>query len=64
MATPVMWLLGISQCSSIVGSLLCYGISYMDGIRGLSAWRWYVSPLDTLILAREVKLMENGIGYS
>jgi hypothetical protein len=29
MATPVVWLLGISQCPSIVGSLLCYGISYM-----------------------------------
>ncbi|CAI7585348.1 unnamed protein product [Penicillium glandicola] len=40
MATPVAWLMGISQCSSIVGSLLCYGISYMDGVRGLSAWRW------------------------
>ncbi|KAJ5915143.1 hypothetical protein N7454_011255 [Penicillium verhagenii] len=40
MARPVAWLLGISQCSSIVSSLLCYGISYMDGVQGLSAWRW------------------------
>ncbi|KAF2644697.1 high-affinity nicotinic acid transporter [Massarina eburnea CBS 473.64] len=29
-----------SNISGIVGSLLCYGISYMDGIGGLSAWRW------------------------
>lgn len=64
MATPVMWLLGISQCSSIVGSLLCYGISYMDGIRGLSAWRWYVSPFGALALTCDIKLTENGIGYS
>ncbi|CAG7976259.1 unnamed protein product [Penicillium salamii] len=40
MDKPAAWLLGISQCSSIFGSLLCYGISYMDGVRGLSAWRW------------------------
>ncbi|EXJ82260.1 hypothetical protein A1O3_06073 [Capronia epimyces CBS 606.96] len=37
---PVMWLFAISQAAGVVGSLLCYGISYMDGIRGLSAWRW------------------------
>lgn len=37
---PMMWFFAISQVSGIVGSLLCYGISYMDGVRGLSAWRW------------------------
>lgn len=29
-----------SNVSSIIGALLCYGISYMDGVAGLSAWRW------------------------
>lgn len=26
--------------SGIVGSLLAYGISYMNGLSGLSAWQW------------------------
>lgn len=29
-----------SNISGIVGALLCYGISYMNGLGGLSAWRW------------------------
>ncbi|KAF2011173.1 permease of the major facilitator superfamily [Aaosphaeria arxii CBS 175.79] len=29
-----------SNVSGIVGALLTYGISYMDGVAGLSAWRW------------------------
>ncbi|KAF2795750.1 high-affinity nicotinic acid transporter [Melanomma pulvis-pyrius CBS 109.77] len=29
-----------SSISGIVGALLTYGISYMNGIGGLSAWRW------------------------
>ncbi|KAF4464301.1 high-affinity nicotinic acid transporter [Fusarium albosuccineum] len=37
---PMMWFFGISNLSGIIGSLLCYGISYMDGSQGLSAWRW------------------------
>ncbi|KAJ3529929.1 hypothetical protein NM208_g9548 [Fusarium decemcellulare] len=37
---PMMWFFGISNLSGIIGSLLCYGISYMDGAQGLSAWRW------------------------
>lgn len=39
-AKPVTWFFGISGLSSIVGSLLCYGISYMNEVRGISAWRW------------------------
>ncbi|PLB51364.1 putative vitamin H transporter [Aspergillus steynii IBT 23096] len=39
-AKPIAWLLSIHQGSSIVGSLLCYAISYMNGMRGMSAWRW------------------------
>lgn len=48
MGKPIMWLFGLQNCSGIVGSLLAYGISYMNGICGLSAWRWYVkvSSLD------------------
>lgn len=37
---PMVWFFAISNLSGLVGSLLCYGISYMDGVRGLSAWRW------------------------
>ena len=37
---PVMWLYGVQNCAGIIGSLLCYGISFMDGRGGLSAWRW------------------------
>ncbi|KAF2113190.1 high-affinity nicotinic acid transporter [Lophiotrema nucula] len=29
-----------SAVSGVVSALLCYGISYMDGIQGLSAWQW------------------------
>ncbi|KAK2054866.1 high-affinity nicotinic acid transporter [Colletotrichum caudatum] len=37
---PVTWFFAWSNLAGIVGSLLCYGISYLDGARGLSAWRW------------------------
>lgn len=40
MGKPVAWFFAIQQSSNIVGSLLCYGISYMNGVSGLSAWRW------------------------
>ncbi|KUL82231.1 hypothetical protein ZTR_09282 [Talaromyces verruculosus] len=40
MGRPITWFFAIQTAATIVGSLLCYGISYMDGIRGLSAWRW------------------------
>ena len=39
-AKPVTWFFGIQALSPIVGSLLCYGISYMNEVRGISAWRW------------------------
>jgi MFS family permease len=41
MGLPIMWMFGFQNTSGIVGSLLTYGISYMNGVRGLSAWRWY-----------------------
>ncbi|KAL3478898.1 major facilitator superfamily domain-containing protein [Aspergillus californicus] len=40
MGLPIMWMFGFQNTSGIVGSLLAYGISYMDGVRGMSAWRW------------------------
>ncbi|KAL3442348.1 major facilitator superfamily domain-containing protein [Aspergillus insuetus] len=40
MGLPIMWMFGFQNTSGIVGSLLTYGISYLNGVRGLSAWRW------------------------
>ncbi|KAK2794040.1 hypothetical protein FQN51_000949 [Onygenales sp. PD_10] len=40
MGKPIMWMFAFQNCSGIVGSLLAYGISYMNGLGGLSAWRW------------------------
>jgi sugar phosphate permease len=40
MGKPIMWLFGFQNCSGVVGSLLAYGISYMDGLGGMSAWQW------------------------
>ncbi|OJD36839.1 high-affinity nicotinic acid transporter [Diplodia corticola] len=39
-AKPVMWMFAFQNTSGIIGSLLAYGISYMNGLGGLSAWRW------------------------
>ncbi|KAL6237843.1 hypothetical protein BDW75DRAFT_228365 [Aspergillus navahoensis] len=40
MATPIMWMFGFQNTSGIIGSVITYGISYMNGIQGMSAWRW------------------------
>lgn len=40
MGKPIMYMFGFQNTSGIVGSLLAYGISYMNGVGGLSAWRW------------------------
>lgn len=40
MGKPIMWLFGIFNLSGIIGSLLVYGISYLDGKHGLSSWQW------------------------
>lgn len=37
---PIMWTFGFSALSNIISSLLCYAMSYMNGIGGLSAWQW------------------------
>lgn len=48
-----MWLFGLQNCSGVIGSLLAYGISYMNGVAGLSAWRWFVflKHLERLVVA-------------
>ncbi|KAB8231253.1 major facilitator superfamily domain-containing protein [Aspergillus alliaceus] len=40
MGKPIMWMFGFQNTSGIVGSLLAYAISYMNGLCGMSAWRW------------------------
>ncbi|CAK7198065.1 hypothetical protein SEUCBS139899_000723 [Sporothrix eucalyptigena] len=40
MGKPVMWLFGIFTLANIIGSLLIYGIAFLDGHRGLSSWQW------------------------
>ncbi|KAK4550015.1 hypothetical protein LTR36_002982 [Oleoguttula mirabilis] len=53
MGRPIMWMFGFQNCSGIVGSLLAYGISYMNGLCGMSAWRWVylLEGLYTILLA-------------
>jgi sugar phosphate permease len=55
----MIWFFGISNLASIAGSLLCYGISYMDGARGLSAWRWVfiIEGIGTIIIGGIVFLI-------
>ncbi|KAF2802258.1 retrograde regulation protein 2 [Mytilinidion resinicola] len=40
MGKPIMWLFGIFNLAGVLGSLLVYGISYLDGKHGLSSWQW------------------------
>lgn len=40
MGKPIMWMFAFQNFSGILGSLLAYGISYMNGMCGMSAWRW------------------------
>lgn len=40
MAKPIMWMFGWQNCAGIVGSMLAYGISYMNELGGLSGWQW------------------------
>ncbi len=37
------WFFAIQVGANFVGPLVCYVISYMNLVRGLSAWRWSVS---------------------
>jgi hypothetical protein len=40
MGKPIMWMFAFQNTSGIIGYLLAYGISYMNGVGGMSAWRW------------------------
>jgi hypothetical protein len=40
MGKPIMRMFGFQNCSGIMGSVVAYGISYMDGLSGMSAWKW------------------------
>jgi len=40
MGKPIMWFFAFQNCSGVIGSVVAYGISYMNGLAGLSAWRW------------------------
>ncbi|KAL4879179.1 major facilitator superfamily domain-containing protein [Aspergillus karnatakaensis] len=40
MGKPIMWLFGIFNLAGVVGSLLVYAISYLDGRQELSSWQW------------------------
>nr|OQO22109.1 hypothetical protein B0A51_12558 [Rachicladosporium sp. CCFEE 5018] len=53
MGKPIMWMFGWQNLSGVVGSLLAYGISYMNGVCGMSAWRWayLLEGIYTILLA-------------
>lgn len=40
MGKPIMWMFAFQNCSGVVGALLAYAISYMNGRGGWSAWQW------------------------
>ncbi|CAG9992996.1 unnamed protein product, partial [Clonostachys byssicola] len=40
LARPMIWVHSIDHFSNIVGQLLAYGMSYLDGNQGLSSWQW------------------------
>lgn len=52
MGKPIMWMFGWQNCAGIFGSLIAYGISYMNGLAGMSAWRWVylLEGLATILL--------------
>lgn len=50
---PILWFFSIAQFSSIIGSLVAYGTSFMNGLQGLSGWRWafIIEGVATVLLA-------------
>ncbi|KAK3329132.1 MFS transporter [Apodospora peruviana] len=56
MGKPIMWMFGFQNCSGIVGSLLAYSISYLDGRSGMSAWQWVylIEGLATILFSAVV----------
>ncbi|KAG6366085.1 hypothetical protein INS49_000261 [Diaporthe citri] len=56
---PIIWMFAFQNFSGIIGSLFTYGISYMDGLQGLSAWRWVflLEGLGTILFSGIVYLV-------
>ncbi|CAG9996787.1 unnamed protein product [Clonostachys byssicola] len=56
---PIMWMLSINQVSGIASSMYAYGVSYMDGMQGLSAWQWLfiLEGITTVLFAGVVFLV-------
>ena len=40
MGKPIMWMFGWQNTAGIAGSIIAYGLSYMNGLGGLSGWQW------------------------
>ncbi|EHY56655.1 hypothetical protein HRR83_002260 [Exophiala dermatitidis] len=59
MGKPIMWMFGFQNCAGIIGSIVAYGISYMNGLGGLSAWQWVylLEGLYTILFAGVVYLV-------
>ncbi|KAL5363176.1 major facilitator superfamily domain-containing protein [Aspergillus floccosus] len=59
MGKPIMWMFAFQNTSGIIGYLLAYGISYMNGVAGMSAWRWVylLEGLFTVLFAGLVYLI-------
>ncbi|KAK6435873.1 hypothetical protein LTR95_007940 [Oleoguttula sp. CCFEE 5521] len=59
MGKPIMCMFGWQNLSGVVGSLLAYGISYMNGLCGLEAWRWVylLEGIYTILLAGVIYLV-------
>lgn len=49
---PILWFFSIAQFSGIIGALVCYGTSYMNGLQGLSGWQWtlIIEGIATILL--------------
>ncbi|KAH8881405.1 retrograde regulation protein 2 [Thozetella sp. PMI_491] len=56
---PMMWLFGVFNLAGIVGSILVYGISFLDGKQGLSSWQWVflIQGVATMAFASIVYLL-------
>jgi hypothetical protein len=59
MGKPIMWMFGFQNCARIVGSLIAYGVSYMNGLGGLSGWQWLAYPF--CLDYKSILIVEQGV---
>lgn len=59
MGKPIAWLFGVFNLAGVLGSLLVYGISFLDGKQGLSSWQWYVFSTTSSVHRRGCSLTAN-----